>query len=98
MPGQGFRLFSNEQNYVCFISQYIVGHTIICTDYIVRMYFIAPVCFNTTYCGGKSISNKSLSFLQCCSEFSGLSFASSGQCLLCPKGMYHVFYIHTVCN
>ena len=55
--------------------------------YIV-MYFIAPVCFNTTYCGGESVSDNLLSFHQCCFEFYGVSFASSGQCLLCPTGNY----------
>ena len=48
------------------------------------MYFTAPVCFNTTYCGGESVSD-GLSFDQCCFELSAVSFVSSGQCLLCPK-------------
>ena len=51
--------------------------------------FIAPVCFNTTYCEGESVNDDLLSYEQCCFELSGVSFASSGQCLLCPKtGMY----------
>ena len=49
------------------------------------MYFVAPVCFNTTYCGGESVSDDLISFEQCCFELSGVSFASSGQCSLCPK-------------
>ena len=49
------------------------------------VFFIAPVCFNTTYCGGQSISNNSVSFQQCCFELFAKSFASPGQCLLCPK-------------
>ena len=49
------------------------------------MYFVAPVCFNTTYCDGESVSEDFLSFEQCCFELSGVSFASSGQCSLCPK-------------
>ena len=53
------------------------------------MCFIAPVCFNTTYCEGESISDDFLSFEQCCFESSGVSFASPGQCLFCPiTGMY----------
>ena len=49
------------------------------------MCFVAPVCFNTTYCGGESVSDDLLSYEQCCFELSGVSFASSGQCVLCPK-------------
>ena len=53
------------------------------------MYFVAPVCFNTTDCEGESVTDDLISFEQCCSELSAVSFASSGQCLLCPKtGMY----------
>ena len=48
------------------------------------MLFVAPVCFNTTYCEGESVGDHLLSFEQCCFELSGVSFASSGQCLLCP--------------
>ena len=59
------------------------------------MYFIAPVCYNTTYCGGESVSDdNSLSFGQCCYELSGVSYASPGQCLLCPKSG---IYVH-ICN
>ena len=47
--------------------------------------FIAPVCFNTTYCGGESVSDDLLSYEQCCFELSGVSFVSPGQCVLCPK-------------
>ena len=50
----------------------------------IPMYFVAPVCFNTVCCEGESVSNGLLSFEQCCFELSGVSFASSGQCLLCP--------------
>ena len=49
------------------------------------MYFVAPVCFNTTDCGRESVSDDLLSFEQCCFELSAVSFASPGQCLLCPK-------------
>ena len=49
------------------------------------MYFVAPVCFNTTYCDGESVREDFLSFEQCCFELSAVSFVSSGQCLLCPK-------------
>ena len=49
------------------------------------MYFTAPVCFNTTYCGGELVNDTLISFDQCCFELSGVSFVSSGQCLLCPK-------------
>ena len=49
------------------------------------MYFTAPVCFNTTYCEGESVSDALMSFDHCCFELSGVSFVSSGQCLLCPK-------------
>ena len=52
---------------------------------IIVIHFVAPVCFNTTYCGGESVSDNLLSFEQCCFELSGASFASSGQCLLCPE-------------
>ena len=51
----------------------------------VHMYFIAPVCFNTTYCGGESVSDDLLSYEQCCFGLSGVSFAITGQCVLCPK-------------
>ena len=44
----------------------------------------APVCFNTTYCGGEPITDNLISFDQCCFELSAVSFASPGQCLLCP--------------
>ena len=55
------------------------------------MCFIAPVCFNTTYCEEESVSDELLSFEQCCFELSAVSFASSGQCLLCPiPSMYCV--------
>ena len=49
-------------------------------------YYIAPVCFNTTYCGGESVNDNLVSFHWCCFEFYGVSFASPGQCLLCPTG------------
>ena len=70
------------------------------------MQFTAPVCFNTTYCGGESVSDDLLSFNQCCFELSGVSFASSGQCLLCPKGTdinvtfvyLHLQYVWYVCT
>ena len=52
------------------------------------MCFVAPTCFNTTNCEGGSFSDNSLSYVQCCFELSGASFALSGECLLCPKGMY----------
>ena len=58
------------------------------------MYFAAPVCFNTTHCGGTSIGNNSLSYGQCCFELSGVSFAAPGQCLLCPKSGTHM-HVHT---
>ena len=48
------------------------------------MCFIASVCFNTTYCEGESVSSDLLSFEKCCFELSAVSFALSGQCLLCP--------------
>ena len=47
--------------------------------------FIAQSCFNTTYCGGESIGNNSVTFDHCCFELLGTSFASPGQCLLYPK-------------
>ena len=54
--------------------------TVVC--YVV---FVAPVCFNTTYCEGVSVGDSSISFDQCCFELFGTSFASSGRCLLCLK-------------
>ena len=51
----------------------------------VMMCSVAPVCYNTTYCGGESVSGDLLSYEQCCFESSGVSFASPGQCVLCPK-------------
>ena len=55
---------------------------------------IAPVCYNTTYCGGESVGDNLLSYEQCCFELSGVSFASSGQCVLCPKsGMFFLIII-----
>jgi len=57
----------------------------------VIMHFVAPVCFNTTYCGGESVSDYFIYFEQCCYELSGVSFASPGQCSLCPKtGTYKI--------
>ena len=54
---------------------------------------VAPVCFNTTYCEEESVSDYLISFDQCCFELSAVSFASAGQCLLCPKtGMYICYY------
>lgn len=47
--------------------------------------FVAPTCFSTTYCGGVSFDNNSVSYDQCCLDLLGNSFASPGQCLLCPK-------------
>ena len=52
----------------------------------VHMCFVAPVCFDTTYCGGESFTDDELSFEQCCFELSGVSFASPEHCLLCPIG------------
>ena len=51
------------------------------------LYFqiVAPVCFNTTYCGGESVSDDLLSYERCCLDLSGVSFASFGQCVLCPQ-------------
>ena len=51
------------------------------------LYFIAPVCFNTTSCSGESLDNITLSYSQCCFELYGTSFVSSGECVLCPKGI-----------
>ena len=48
------------------------------------MCFVAPVCFNTTYCGGESLSDDLVTLDQCCFELSGVSFITSGQCLPCP--------------
>ena len=47
--------------------------------------FVAPVCFNTTYCEGESISDDLISFEQCCYESSGISYASPGYCFMCPR-------------
>ena len=57
--------------------------TVYCYYFVIH--FVAPVCFNTTYCGGESVIDNLLSFEQCCFELSGASFASSGQCRLCPE-------------
>ena len=58
--------------------------------------YIAPVCFNTTYCEEESVSDDLLSFNHCCFELFAVSFTSSGQCLLCPKiGMYVIFKMFT---
>ena len=60
----------------------------------ILMYFVAPVCFNTTYCDGESLSDDLLSFEQCCFELSAVSFAAPGQCLLCPiTGSYMLLYM-----
>ena len=58
--------------------------------------YVAPTCFNTTNCEGGSFSDNSLSYVQCCFELSGASFALSGECLLCPKGMYLIQINNTV--
>ena len=52
---------------------------------IYNMCFVAPTCFNITYCDGESFGNNSISFDQCCFEFLGVSFASPEQCMLCSK-------------
>ena len=57
---------------------------------------VAPVCFNTTYCGGKTIGNNFLTIHQCCVELSGVSFVSSEQCVLCPKGMYVLLIMYYI--
>ena len=57
--------------------------------YICVMYFVAPVCFNTTNCGGESVGDDLLSYGQCCYELYGVTFASPGQCLLCPNTGKH---------
>ena len=49
------------------------------------MYFVAPVCFNSSYCGEESIGDSLLSFDQCCFEFFGVMYALPGECLPCPK-------------
>ena len=56
---------------------------------------IAPVCFNTNYCGGESVSDNILSFHQCCFILSGISFVSSTRCLLCPTGMCICIYFRS---
>jgi len=64
----------------------VVSESVMTNCYVcVIIYFVAPVCFNTTQCGGESAIDYFISFEQCCYELSGVSFASSGQCLLCPK-------------
>ena len=60
----------------------------VCILYVCCIYFVGPVCFNTTYCGGESFNDTSLSFAQCCFILSGKSFVASTQCLQCPLGMY----------
>ena len=50
------------------------------------MYFIAPVCFRTTYCGGQAVTDDLLTFHQCCTAFYGMSYFSSGRCFPCPQG------------
>ena len=67
------------------------------------LHFIAPVCYSTTYCGGESYGDYLLSFAQCCIVLSGMSFVSSGKCLICPKGMLSTndyvnvvhYYVHS---
>ena len=49
------------------------------------MCFVAPVCFNTSYCGEELVGDNSISYYQCCFELSGVSFALPGECLLCPN-------------
>ena len=61
----------------------------------VMICFVAPVCFNTTYCGGELVSDDLMSYGQCCFELFGFSFASSAQCLLCPKSGMST-YINTI--
>ena len=57
-----------------------------CYKYLLTViHCVAPVCFNTTYCGGESVSYDLISFEYCCFELSGASFASPGQCLQCPE-------------
>ena len=54
------------------------------TVFITLCVYSAPVCFNTTFCEGEPIGDNLLSFDQCCFELSAVSFASSGQCMVCP--------------
>ena len=68
------------------ISLAIYTYNYVIVEYLlIAMYFAAPVCFNTTYCEGESVGDDLLSFDQCCFDLFGVSFASPGQCLLCPK-------------
>ena len=62
----------------------------------VVMYSVAPICFSTSYCGGESVSDDPLSFYQCCFELSGVSFISSGQCLICPEGIAEYKYLPNI--
>ena len=61
------------------------------------MYLTAPVCFSTPYCGEEPVSHNLLSFHQCCDEVFGVSFVSSGQCLLCPKGNVASYILKKFC-
>ena len=60
--------------------------------YVCYKCFIAPVCFNTTYCGGESVSEDFVTAYQCCKELFGVSFASPEHCLICPKGKFTSVY------
>ena len=71
--------------YVCSIHMCIIIITFITKLYMCPEIYVAPVCFNTTYCGGESVGSNLLSYEQCCFELSGVSFATPGQCVLCPK-------------
>ena len=70
---------------------------------VIEMYSVAPVCFSTAYCEGESVTDDLITFGECCLELSGISFASFGQCLLCPKSgtnvctkfAIHMYTVHT---
>ena len=73
----------------------------ICTGYLCYilclLHFTAPVCFNTTGCEEEPVSYDHMSFAHCCFELSGISYASAGQCLLCPTSGIDIKYRHLAC-
>ena len=78
-----------------YVAELFVPHNTVCIRGIhimynrfllsLLVYFTAPTCFNQTGCEVDAVGNHSISFIECCFELSAVSYASPGQCLLCPK-------------
>ena len=79
-----YKLFVPYECMHLYIIHNLCKQQILLSCYCFIVYFTAPTCFNQTGCED-AVGNHSLSFLECCFELFAVSYASPGQCLLCPK-------------